>query len=202
MTVETFDPLRVVAALRAADVRHVLVGDLAAMAHGAPIEAERVEICLAGDEANVERLGFCLETLEAGPVVLTDDPHRVTFRTVAGELECVELPTDEAFERFESQAVEIDLGGGVHTRVAPPSGVVTEIRDAEDLVAVVRAASLETDEVPAFLHVDEDEFGPSEGLETRSPWRRVWKAFEDVDRFLTGVTEGKPEGKAGGAGRR
>jgi hypothetical protein len=49
MTLESFDPLRVVAALRAADVRHVLVGDLAAMAYGASVDAEKVEICLSGE---------------------------------------------------------------------------------------------------------------------------------------------------------
>lgn len=196
MTGETFDPLRIVAALRAADVRHVLVGDLAAMAHGAPAEAEVVEICLAGDEANVTRLGLCLETLVATPVAPGDDPHRATFRTSAGDLECLEMPSVEEYDAFEARASEIDLGGGVHTKVAPPADAVPEIRDTEDLVAAVRAASFDDDddddrEVPTFLRIDGDEFGPEPEPTGRAPWRRVWKAFEDVDRFLTDVTEGK-----------
>ena len=34
-------------------------------------------------------------------------------------------------------------------------------------------------------------FGPDLEPAGRAPWRKVWKAFEDVDRFLTGVTEGR-----------
>ena len=194
MTLESFDPLRVVAALRAADVRHVLVGDLAAMAYGAPVDAERVEICLSSDEGNVGRLGLCLETLAARPVEPTDDPHRAMFETTAGPLECIELPTLEDYDALEARASEKDLGGGVRTKVAPPIDAVPEIRDADDLVAAVRAASFDEDdgrEVPRFLRVDGDEFGPDPEPEGRATWRRVWRAFEDVDRFLTGVTEGR-----------
>ncbi|HSL10386.1 MAG TPA: hypothetical protein VLA82_03630 [Actinomycetota bacterium] len=192
---ESFDPLRIVAALRAADVRHVLVGDLAAMAHGAPVEADRVEVCVSGEEANVVRLGLCLETLGARPGDANDDPHRATFETSAGLLTCTELSTVEEYEALEARASEIDLGAGVRTKVAAPSNAVPEIRDADDLVAVVRAASFDEDdddgEVPAFLRLDDDEFGPDPEPSGRAPWRKVWKAFEDVDRFLTGVTEGR-----------
>jgi hypothetical protein len=194
MTAESFDPLRVVASLRAADVRHVLVGDLAAMAHGVPVDADRVEICLSGDEANVTRLGLCLDTLGAQPLDPTGDPNRATFRTAAGPLECIEMASVQEFDALEARAAEMDLGGGVHTRVAPPSDAVPEIRDTEGMVAAVRAASFEEDDgpdVPAFLRIDGDEFGPEPEPAGRAPWRRVWRAFEDVDRFLTGVTEGR-----------
>jgi hypothetical protein len=194
MTLESFDPLRVVAALRAADVRHVLVGDLAAMAHGASVETDRVEVCFAADDANVARLGLCLETLVARPSAETDDPHRAVFETTAGLLECIELATIEAYDQLEASASEIDLGGGVRTKVAPPTNAVPEIRDTDDLVAVVRAASFDDDDdgdVPEFLRIDGDEFGPDLEPAGRAPWRKVWKAFEDVDRFLTGVTEGR-----------
>ena len=196
MTLESFDPLRVVAALRAADVRHVVVGDLAAMAHGASLEPDRIEICMSGDEPNVLRLGLCLETLTARPTDPMDDPHRAVFETDAGLLECIELAPIEEYETLEARASEIDLGGGVRTKVAPPSNAVPEIRDADDLVAVVRAASFDDDDddgrdVPAFLRLDDDEFGPDPEPEGRAPWRKVWRAFEDVDRFLTGVTEGR-----------
>jgi hypothetical protein len=195
MTLETFDPLRVVAALRAADVRHVVVGDLAAMAHGASLEADRTEICLSSEDTNIVRLGLCLETLAAHPVDPTDDPHRAVFDTSAGPLECIELPTLEDYDALEARAPEMDLGGGVRTKVAPPSDAVPEIRDTDDLVAAVRAASFDddddVDDVPAFLRIDGDEFGPDPEASGRGPWRKVWKAFEDVDRFLTGVTEGR-----------
>ena len=202
MTLESFDPLRVVAARRAADVRHVLVGDLAAMAYGASVDAEKVEICLSGEEGNVGRLGLCLETLTARVVEPIDDPHRAVFDTSAGPLECIELSTIEEFDALEARAPEKDLGGGVRTKVAPPADAVPEIRDADDLVAAVRAASFEEDdgrEVPQFLRVEGDEFGPDPEPEGRAPWRRVWRAFEDVDRFLTGVTEGR---NGAGAGSR
>jgi len=37
---------------------------------------------------------------------------------------------------------------------------------------------------------DGDEFGPEPIPEGFSPFRRIWRAFEDVDRYLTEVTEG------------
>jgi hypothetical protein len=55
----------------------------------------------------------------------------------------------------------------------------------------VRAAAVEDDpDVPTFLLDDGDEFGPDRLDGPMPPWRRVWKVFEDVDRFLTDVTEG------------
>jgi len=194
MTLETFDPLRVVAALRAADVRHVVVGELAAMAYGASLEPDRIEICLSSDDTNIVRLGLCLETLAAQATQANDDPHRAVFETSAGSLECIELPTLEDYDALEARAPEMDLGGGVRTKVAPPSDAAPEIRDTDDLVAAVRAASFDdegVDDVPAFLRADGDEFGPDPEPTGRAPWRKVWKAFEDVDRFLTGVTEGR-----------
>lgn len=196
MTSDSFDPLRVVAALRAAEVRHVLVGDLAAMAHGAALEADRVEVCLPGDDTNVAKLGLCLQTLAARPGGATEDPHRAVFATAAGPLECIELETIEAYDAVERRAEEMDLGEGVRAKVAPPVDAVTDLRDADDLVAAVRAASFEDDderEVPSFLRVDADgdEFGPDPEPDPEPPWRRVWRAFEDVDRFLTDLTEGK-----------
>jgi hypothetical protein len=196
MTLETFDPLRVVAALRAAEVRHVLIGDLAAMAHGAPLEPDRVEICLPGDDSNVAKLGLCLEALAARPDAATEDEHRAVFATAAGPVECVELPTLEEYDAFELRAREVELGEGVRAKVAPPVEETLELRDTDDLVAAVRAASFEEEddrEVPAFLRPDPegDEFGPDPEVERAPPWRRVWKAFEDVDRFLTDLTQGK-----------
>jgi hypothetical protein len=190
-----FEPVRVVAGLRAREVRFVLVGDLAASIHGAPVDVDRVEICVADDEDNLTRLGMCLQGLRGVQAEATDDPHRAVFRTEAGILDCLELSSVGAFAELEERATEVDLGQGVHALAAPPIEVAVQAaahaQDPVDLIVAVRAAALEDDpDVPRFLLEDGDEFGPERLDGPMPPWRRVWKVFEDVDRFLTDVTEG------------
>jgi len=214
------DVLRAVAVLRSHQVRFVVVGGFAAMAHGAPVDPDRLEVCVTDDESNLTRVGMSLQGLHAEQGPATDDPHRAVFSTTAGTIECIEVPLLGGFAELEASAVDLDLGQGVHALVAPPlvhhdppaddaaarseerlgqtvaQSTVPDARFAgvtrpEELAAAVRAAALEEDnEVPDFLREDGDEFGP-ERLEGREPpWRRVWRAFEDVDRFLSGVTDG------------
>lgn len=212
------DVLRAVAVLRSHQVRFVVVGSFAAMAHGAPVDPDRLEVCVTDDETNLTRLGMSLQGLQAEQGPATDDPHRAVFSTTAGTMECIEVPLLGGFAELEASAVDLDLGQGVHALVAPPLDLPDQPGDdaaaqpdeqvartvahaavparfagvtrPEELVAAVRAAALEDDEVPDFLRDDGDEFGP-ERLEGREPpWRRLWRAFEDVDRFLSGVTEG------------
>ena len=194
MPQEIFDPVRVVAGLRASRVRYVIVGDLAAMAHGSEVTPDRLEICVPDLDEEVLRLGEVLMGLDAEQGEPTEDPHRVAFRTSAGRVECVEIPSLESFAELEARATDVDLGMGVSARVAPPADVAVQALDSEDLVGAVRAAALDVrtddDGVPGFMLEDGDEFGPDPDAERGGIGRRVWKAFEDVDRFLTDVTEG------------
>jgi len=73
-------------------------------------------------------------------------------------------------------------------RVAAPEDTGVQKLIADDLVGAVRSRAFEESRPAA----DETEFdSDSEELSwRRSPWRKVWKKFEDVDRYLTEVNEG------------
>jgi hypothetical protein len=58
-----FEPDRVVAALNAADVAYVIVGGLAAGAHGVVRATRDIDIVAAPDQRNMDRLAACLRTL-------------------------------------------------------------------------------------------------------------------------------------------
>src|SRR5436190_15504212 len=89
---EQLDPLRIVAGLRAHGVHYVLIGGLAAAAHGSPVETDDVDICLASDDQNLDRFGLALLDLGANPAPDDgEDEDRVSFVTGAGRLDCMEL---------------------------------------------------------------------------------------------------------------
>ena len=194
MSEAMFDPLRVVAGLRAHGVRYVLVGDLASMAHGSSVTAHRIEICVADDEDDVERLGLLLQALGAEQEDGSGDAHRACFQTAAGSVECLEVPREGRFTEMEARAIDVDLGSGVIARVAALEDVAEQRVASQDLVGAVRAATLVAAgrDRPETWAEDVDEFGP-EDRETgpATPWRRVGRALNDVDRFLTDLNEGK-----------
>ena len=70
------DPLTIASALYRADVRHVLIGDVAAAAHGWPITLARGEYLIVPDQAkrNLSRLEAVAHSLGAGEPLL-DAPY-------------------------------------------------------------------------------------------------------------------------------
>jgi hypothetical protein len=183
----TFDPLRILAALGAHDVRYVLVGGLAATLQGSPSETDDVDICLASDDENLERLGLSLDGLGATGLPPEDD-HRASFSTAAGRLDCLELPHGSlSFEQLAEHASSMDVGHGLHARVASLEDLVTLKRASGDLQAAAHLASLSHEE-PA--HVAEASAEDAAATEP-PPRNRLWKALEDVDSFLTRLTEGE-----------
>ncbi len=193
---QTFEPLRVLAGLRARGVHYVLVGDLAEMAHGAAPTADRVEVCVAADDDDIDKLGVALMALGAEPIGEPDDPHKVTFSTTAGVVECMELSRDEGYADMERRATEMHLGHGVIVNVAAPEDLKVHLLANDDLQGAVRAVALAQGRADPAVR-SQDEFGPeSDGASGfRAPLRRVWKAFEDVDRFMNDLNDGR-------AGRR
>jgi hypothetical protein len=210
MTEGTFEPLRVLAELNALGVRYVLVGDLAEAAPEVPLSADSIEICVADDDDNIDRLRILMVALDAEQEGATGDPHRAAFRTNAGRLECVEVPAGDGFVKLAAQATHLDFGNGVIARgVAAPeieaepwshpvtsrARVVVEPVDTRELIETVRAAAVaqplqeEPESARRSRVQDEDEYPPEPVIpnENLKPWQKVWKAFEDIDDFLTNL---------------
>jgi hypothetical protein len=188
-----FDPIRVLAELNALGVRYVLAGELAASAPVVSPSADRVEIRVADDDDNIERLRLFLQALGAEPLDDIDDVHHAAFGTSAGRVECLEMAANVGFAELRDRASEVNFGHGVVARAVPAGEVVTIPRDARDLIGALRAASLsEGPPAPAgSRRRDEDEFGPEpvvEGERT-TRLRRVWKVFEDIDTFMNDLNE-------------
>jgi hypothetical protein len=197
---ETFDPLHVLAELHARHVRYVLVGDLAAMAHGSTLTADRVEVCVADDEEDFARLGTLLQLLDAEQDESAGDPHRVVFHTAAGRVDCVEVPSAEDYAELEARATDMTLAHGVIVHVASPEDVAVQQLASDDLIGAVRTTALGEDHRVVSrtsglssagpASEDRSEFDTEPPSWRGAPWRRLWRTFEDVDRFLTDVNAG------------
>lgn len=174
---EGFDPIRIVAALRARDVSFVVAGGLAAAARGSAVTTADVEVCVEGDESNLQRVGLALEDLTASPSPTPgDDEHRATFSSSAGRFTIVELP--EGFSALRSRAEDTDLGRGVVVHVAAVEDLVDLARAMGDLEAAAHLAALSEDRETALVIEDVVEGEPRRR-------ERVWSALERVDAFLT-----------------
>jgi hypothetical protein len=218
-----FDPFRILAALRAHGVHYVLVGGLAAAAHGSPAGTDDVDVCLDGDDANLKRLGLALADLRASQrPIEPGQEHRVSFQTVFGGLDCLEpTPGSPGFGELASRAVEMDLGEGIRARVASIDDLAEMKRAAGDLAGAAHVAALQP---PPEVEAPAPQIEPrpaqerqadtviADLRETASPRPianpldvselhepgpdrrrdRIWKKLEDVDRFMTRLTEGKP----------
>ncbi len=195
MEEETFDPLHVLAELHARRVRYVLVGELAAVAHGATLTPDRVEVCVADDDEDVARLGTILQLLDAEQDESEGDRHRVVFHTAAGRVDCVEVPSAEDYAELESRATQMTLGHGVIVHVAAPQDVAMQQLASDDLIGAFRTSALaerrrEMDAPSGSVAEDRGEFDTDPPGWRESPWRRLLRTFEDVDRYLTEVNEG------------
>jgi hypothetical protein len=62
---DTFAPERILDVLASHDVRFVLIGGLAAVAHGSPLLTEDVDVTPEASAANLDRLALALRALEA-----------------------------------------------------------------------------------------------------------------------------------------
>jgi hypothetical protein len=175
---EGFDPVRIVAALRARDVSFVLAGGLAAAAQGSAVATADVEACVDGDEANLQRLGLALGDLAAASAPSgRDDEHRVTFDSVAGRFTIVEVP--DGFDPLRERADEKDLGRGVVVRVAAVEDLVGLARAGGDLETAAHLSSLVSDGDDGALVIEDATTGEPRRTQ------RVWSALERVDTFLS-----------------
>ncbi len=184
-----FDPLRILAALRAHGVNYVLIGGLGAAAHGSPLETNDVDVCLAPDDQNLDHLGLALLDLGADPVPDdAGDADRVTFMTTAGRLDCLEL--GGRYSELSWNAHDIDLGRGLTARVADLKDLTELKRSAGDLQAAAHLTSLlpgpdEPDTVETEEHLTEPK------PEGHGWGAKLMTKLERVDTWLTDLNNGE-----------
>jgi hypothetical protein len=215
---KVFEPLRIIAGLRARGVSFVLTGDIAAMTHGADLVPDRVEICVDQDSHIIERMRDVLMPLGGERTDEREDEDRAEYRTSAGDLECIAL-TAESFGRIRAEGTDVSLGNGVVVRVAAPADLSIARIASGDLVGAMRAGSLATSSRSLMTSVDapvevasvatertrfhapvedthvtvlpdEDEYGPEASDEPKGLLGKVMRGAEKVDRFMTRLNEG------------
>ena len=144
-----FNPAAILAALERRQVRYVLIGGLAANAHGARRTTRDVDVIVDRSRENIERLADAARDLQVGSPVIDSrrreidplDPHdleraaNVSLDTAEGELDVMnEAKGAPPFERLAERAVVVEVFG---TRV--------HVVGLDDLIALKRAAGRDVD---------------------------------------------------------
>lgn len=137
-----FEPLRVLRTLDEFGVRFVVIGGIAASAHGSASITQDLDVCYARDPGNLSRLADALRHLDARLRGAPDDlPFRLdaktlqmgdafTFSTSAGALDCLGTPAGvSGFDELDRNAVAYDL-----------DGLTVRIASLADLMRMKRAA--------------------------------------------------------------
>jgi predicted nucleotidyltransferase len=137
-----FSPVELLRRLVAGGVDFVVVGGVAAVAHGSAAFTKDLDISYADEPENLERLGRVLVSLEARLRGVTDDvpfipdgrtlrrTRILTLETPIGLIDLLARPDGApVYERLRERALVTDLGGA-EVRVA----------SLEDLIAMKKAA--------------------------------------------------------------
>lgn len=132
-----------------ADVDFVVIGGIAAIAHGSPQITQDLDVSYASDEDNLERLGAALVALGATLRGVTDGvpfvPDGRTLRhtrvltldTPEGRLDLLAEPDGSGgYARLRANAIEVTV-----------SGVTVRVAGLEDLLAMKKAAGRPKDRV-------------------------------------------------------
>jgi hypothetical protein len=136
-------------ALRAAEVRFVLIGGLAAQVHGSPSLTLDVDICFDTDRENIDRLAGVLEGLAAArrsmppDVVAPVDARALRagdvflLRTRFGDLDLLAHPDPGLdYATLARHAISAEI-----------LGVVVQVASLDDLIAMKRAAGRPKDRI-------------------------------------------------------
>lgn len=137
---DVFDPETILEVLHRHRVEFVLIGGVAAAAHGSTLVTTDVDVTPSRDEENLRRLAAALR--ELGARIRTSDPQGVAFPidsaflsaqprmlnlvTVAGDLDLVFVPEgyEGGFEQLRDESVELEIVDGASTRVATLRAIV------------------------------------------------------------------------------
>lgn len=142
-----FDPERILRILDEHDVAHVLVGGLAAVAHGSPLPTTDVDITPRRDRANLGRLAGALR--ELGARIRTADPEGVVFPVTAdflaaqplmlnlvtdsGDLDLTFAPAAfaDGYDALVERSIALVLVEGITTDVARLDAIIESKRAAD-----------------------------------------------------------------------
>lgn len=137
-----FSAANLLGALLDSGVDFVVIGGLAAQAHGSPLITEDLDICFDLDRANVERLAVVLERLSAirrgmpSGVRAPLDARALragdvfTLRTIYGDLDLLARPDPLLdYQSLRSRATRFEFGGRA-----------VWIANLDDVIAMKRAA--------------------------------------------------------------
>jgi hypothetical protein len=160
-----FDPLRILTTLHAHGVRFVLVGGIAAVAHGSPLPTEDIDITPERSPANLDRLAAALRELDAR-LRVDREPDGVAFPidgaflatqmavlnlvTNAGDVDLVIAPAGFAngYDDLQPGSVSVDLGDGAPTWIAALPDIIASKQAAgrtKDLAALPYLRALEAE---------------------------------------------------------
>ncbi len=147
--ISSFDPERVLEVLQRHGVDFVLIGGLAAVAHGSPLPTTDVDVTPDRNAANLDRLAGALRELDAR--IRTGDPDGVIFpvdgaflsaqprmlnlTTSAGDVDLTYYPAgfEGGFDDLVAESDPVELADGVVVRVAKLQAIIKskEIADRE-----------------------------------------------------------------------
>ena len=135
------DLTRLLGTLHRHDVQFVLVGGMAAVAHGSALPTEDVDIAPARDVANLTRLAEALDELGARlrtgdpdgvafpttAAFLAAQPHLLNLQTDAGDLDLTITPSGfpGGYDDLVPDAISVELVEGHVTVVASLQDVIT-----------------------------------------------------------------------------
>jgi hypothetical protein len=148
-----FDPIRLMRTLTAHGVRYVVIGGVAAAAHGSPSDTYDLDITYERTPDNLQRLAAALVELKARLRGADDDvPFQLdaqtleagdhfTFTTVAGDFDILGTPSgSEGFDRLSANAVPTDF-----------DGLVVLVASVDDLIRMKLAAGRPKDRAEAEI---------------------------------------------------
>lgn len=158
----TFDPLALLEKLQKHGVELVVIGGIAAAAHGSPSSTVDLDVCYSRQDVNLKRLAAALRGIHARlrgtdddvPFLLDDKTlgagDHFTLTTDLGDLDLLGTPAGTAgYDELATHAVEVDL-----------DGMIVRVAALDDLIKMKKAAGRPKDRVELeILGALRDELG-------------------------------------------